>query len=226
LTSGEYVTQMDVWAGHLGTALRPLHHFWLGLKAALGAIVWLAIPTGLLVAFSAPGRTDPVYAVLSFLGGALMIPVAAWLPFLQTHQAVTGRFRSIFDIKAARERIARVPLTWMLSTIVLYVMTLPLHLSKIKLPPADAFLIVTPFFILLTYPARIIVGWAYHRGSQPRQRAWFGLRWGIKTLMVPVLAAYAFILFLTPAVSELGKAAPLENHAFLSPAPRTQWLDR
>jgi hypothetical protein len=114
----------------------------------------------------------------------------------------------------------------MLSTIALYLLTLPLHLSKIKIPPADAFLIVTPFFIVLTYPARLIVAWAYQRGMQPRPAAWFGLRWGVRILMVPVLAAFSFILFLTPAVSELGKAAPLENHAFLSPAPRTPWTDR
>jgi hypothetical protein len=222
ISSGNYATQIDVWAGHLGQTIRPMYHFWLGLKAALGAVLWLAIPTALLVAYSAPGRLTPMYVVLSFAGGILMIPVAAWLPQLQTHQAVTGRFMAIFEVRTARSIIAKVPIRWMLTTLAMFVMTLPLHLSKIKLPPADAFLIVTPFFILLTYPARIFVAWAYHQGMLEKPRAWFGLRWGVKLLMFPALAAYAFFLFLTPAVSELGKAAPLENHAFLSPAPPTR----
>lgn len=203
--------------------VQPVQHFWIGLKAFFGAVIWLIIPTGLLVAYSAPGRTQPVFGLLSVLGVILLIPVAAWLPLLQVHQAVTGRFRSIFNIRAARRVIRHAPIAWALTTILMYVMTFPLYLSKIVLLPADALLIITPVFIVLTYPARILVAWAYHRGTSRPDRASFLIRWPVKLVMIPLLAAYAGFLFLTPFVSELGKAAPLENQAFLSPVPYAQW---
>ncbi len=207
----------------ISRVVRPVHHFRIGLKAFFGAVCWLLIPTGLLVAYSAPGRTNPIFGLLSFLGILLLIPVTAWLPLLQVHQAVTGKFRSIFSISAARRVIRNAPLSWMLTTVLMYAMTFPLYLTKIKLLPADALLVLTPFFILLTYPARILVAWAYHCGMSRERAAWFPFRWGIKLLMIPLLAGYAGFLFLTPFISELGKAAPLENQAFLSPVPYAQW---
>ncbi|MDA1230077.1 MAG: hypothetical protein O2856_04825, partial [Planctomycetota bacterium] len=203
--------------------VRPVQHFWIGLKAYFGAVLWLSIPAGLLVAYSAPGRTNPIFGILSFLGIVLMIPVAAWLPQLQVHQAVTGRFTGIFSIRAARRVIRSTPLIWMLTTVLMYAMTFPLYLTKIKLLPADALLVLTPFFIILTYPVRILVAWTYHRGMQKTQPAWWPYRWTIKLIMIPLLFGYSGFLFLTPFISELGKAAPLENQAFLSPVPYAQW---
>lgn len=203
--------------------VKPVQHFWIGLKAFFGAVIWLLIPTGLLVAYSAPARVSPIFGILSFLGVVLMIPVAAWLPMLQVHQVVTGRFRSIFTVSAARRVIRNAPLSWMLTIVLMYAMTFPLYLTKIKLLPADALLVLTPFFIILTYPARVLVAWAYHRGINQSQPAWFPLRWGARLMMLPLLAGYAIFLFLTPFVSELGKGAPLENQAFLSPVPYAQW---
>ncbi|MEI6540435.1 MAG: hypothetical protein WCO86_13075, partial [Planctomycetota bacterium] len=85
--------------------------------AFVGAVLWLFIPTGLLVAYSAPGRTSPFFGLLSLLGGVLLIPLAAWLPQLQVHQAVTGKFGAIFSVRAARRVIRSTPLCWMLTTV-------------------------------------------------------------------------------------------------------------
>lgn len=203
--------------------LRPIQHFLIGLRAFFGAICWLIIPTSLLVAYSAPDRKQPVFGLLSVLGVLLMIPVAAWLPMLQVQQVVTGKFRDVFSISAVRRIIRNAPMTWMITTLFLYVMTFPLYLGKVRLPPTDALLILTPFFILLTYPARILVAWAWYRGnrqSTPARTLW---RRGIKLLMIPLLAAYGVFLLLTPFVSELGRNAPFENQAFLGPVPYAQW---
>ena len=215
--------EMSEGAEQVLQLVRPVQHFWIGLKAFVGAVVWLIIPAGLLVAYSAPGRTNPIFGILSFLGVILMIPVAAWLPQLQVHQAVTGKFTAIFSVRAARRVIRSTPFAWMLTTILMYVMTFPLYLTKIKLLPADALLVLTPFFIILTYPARVLVAWAYHRGMQQMQHAWWPYRWSIRLIMFPLLFVYSGFLFLTPFISELGKAAPLENQAFLSPVPYAQW---
>lgn len=203
--------------------LRPVQHFLIGLKAFFGAICWLIVPTSLLVAYSAPERKQPVFGLLSVLGVLLLIPVAAWLPMLQVQQVVTGKFRDVFSISAVRRIIRNAPMTWMITTLFLYVMTFPLYLGKVRLPPTDALLILTPFFILLTYPARILVAWAWYRGnrqSTPARTLW---RRGIKLLMIPLLAAYGVFLLLTPLISELGRNAPFENQAFLGPVPYAQW---
>ncbi|MBL8816672.1 MAG: hypothetical protein JNL58_11630 [Planctomyces sp.] len=223
LVSGEYPRTLDQWAGETLTILRPGYHFILGLKGVFGAILWLSIPSALLVAYSAPGRTSPIFGVLSFFGALVMIPVVAWLPSLQIHQAVSGRFAAIFEVGAARKIIRRAPLAWMFTTTLLYAMTLPLYLAKVRLPPADAFLFLTPIFVLLTYPARLAVAWAWHRGSLRMQWAMFPVRLVSRVVMFGVLAIYVGFLFVTPTISELGKAAPLENHAFLSPIPYGQW---
>lgn len=207
--------------------VKPVHHFWLGLKAFFGAVLWLLIPTGLVVAYSSPGRTEPIFGILSFLGVLLLIPVTAWLPQLQVHQAVTGKFRSIFSISAARQVIRNAPFSWMITTILLFVMTFPLYLAKIRLPPADAMWLITPFFIVLTYPTRILVAWAYHRGTfKFEDKANFFLRWGCRLVMLPLLFLHAGFVFFTPAISELGKNAPLEHQAFLGPVPYSQWGKR
>ncbi len=203
--------------------VKPVQHFWIGLNSFIGAVLWLLIPTSLLVVYSAPGRTAPIFGLLSFLGGLLLIPVMAWLPQLQVHQAVTGRFTSIFSIRAARQIVRNAPLSWMVTSVLLYAMTLPLYLAKIKLLPADALLVLTPFFIVLIYPARIMVAWAYHRGMSTSEAAKWPYRWASSLMMLPLLAGYAAFLFATPLISELGKAAPLENQAFLGPVPYAQW---
>lgn len=206
--------------------VKPWQHFWAGLKAFTGAVLWLLIPAGLLVAYSAPGRTAPLFGFASFLGVILMIPVTAWLPLLQVHQAATGRFRAIFDVRTARRIIRHAPVAWMLTTILMYAMTFPLYLAKIRLLPADAMLVLTPFFIILTYPARILVARAYHSGMAKAEPAWRSVHWGIRLIMLPLLMAHAVFLFFTPAISELGRNAPLENQAFLGPVPYAQWQRR
>jgi hypothetical protein len=215
--------EMSVGLEQVLELVRPVHHFLIGLKAFFGAVLWLIIPAGLMVAYSAPNRTSPLFGLLSFLGVLIMIPVTAWLPLLQVHQAVTGKFRSIFKISVARRVIRNAPLSWMLTTVLMYAMTFPLYLAKIRLLPSDAMLLLTPFFIILTYPARILVAWAYHRGMAQDRLAWFPVRWGIRLLMLPLLFAHAGFLFVTPTISELGKNAPLENQAFLGPVPYAQW---
>jgi hypothetical protein len=202
--------------------LQPLKHFVAGLRAFFGAVIWLIIPTSLLVAYSPPDRVKPIFGLLAAVGVVLMIPVVAWLPFLQVQQIVAGRFNAILAVREVRRRIRTAPLAWMISTTLLCLMTLPLYLGKVRLPPADALLILTPVFIVLIYPARLAVAWAWHRGSRLQTARW-PLHVAIRLCMVPLLAVYAIFLLLTPAISELGRNAPFENQAFLGPAPVAQW---
>ncbi|APZ96191.1 hypothetical protein [Fuerstiella marisgermanici] len=218
--SGEYSSNVNLWTERLTNVLRPWHHLKLAVWGAIGALCWLAIPTLLLGALSTQPHEDlGPSAIVTILGAILIIPVAAWLPLLQCHQAVTGRFKAIFEVRKAREIICRVPIRWAVATILLYGLAIPLYLSKVVSWPVDALWLFTPLFIIVIYPTRILMGWVYGTGVQKNLRAPKLIRWPTKVVMVPLIAIYALTLFLLPTISEAGGRAMFENHAFLLPVP-------
>jgi hypothetical protein len=98
-------------------------------------------------------------------------------------------------------------------------LALPLYLSKVALPPRDALVLLTPLFIVSIYPAKVISGWAYHRAVTKEEPARFWWRWTARWLMVPLLAAYVFLLFFTQFIGAQGKGVLFQHHAFLLPVP-------
>ena len=220
IQSGEWTESVNYWSDRLAELFQPWHHFKLALQGTAGALLWLAIPTFLLSVGTAAPRQNPGPGYFaSFAGGIIMIPVAAWLPLLQCHQAATGRFGAIFEIRVAREIIRRVPVRWAISTIILYGLAIPLYLSKIIVPPADATWLFTPLFILIIYPSRILMAWVYGSGLGRKSRTTRLVRWPVKVFMVPMIGFYSLIVFFIPLISEVGTRAMYENHAFLLPIP-------
>ncbi|MEZ6059838.1 MAG: hypothetical protein R3C19_05705 [Planctomycetaceae bacterium] len=219
LRNGDYAASVNVWTNRLLDIFQPWETIKTAVRGAVGAFLWLVIPTALLATSTTPQQNPGPALLATLIGGILLIPVAAWLPLLQAHQAVTGRFSAIFDVRAARQVINRVPLRWLIATTLLYALALPLYFTKIRLPANDAMWLVTPLFVLLTYPTRILMGWVYGTGKRKSGNAWFGIRWTAKLVMIPLLAIYAAMLFATPLISEVGRAAIFENHAFLLPVP-------
>jgi hypothetical protein len=173
LLDGSWKDGVNRWSEWLMSVFRPLEHRFLAIKATVGAVIWLFIPTAMLALSTHPHEDPVVPAVISVIGGILLIPVVSWLPLLQAHQAVTGRLRDIFDVRTVRKIIARVPLHWAIATILLYAAAIPLYLTKVRLLADDAIWLLTPLFILLIYPTRLMFGWVYARGqsrSEPARR--------------------------------------------------------
>ena len=216
---GSWQRGVNSWAEWLLNVFRPLRHLAIAIKATVGAVIWLFIPTAMLALSTRPHQNPIVPALISIAGGMLLIPIASWLPLLQAHQAVTGRFRDIFDVRTVRAIVRRVPIHWAIATILLYAAAIPLYLTKVRLLADDAVWLLTPLFIVLIYPTRLMFGWVYARGQRRTDPAGRLVRWPVNTLMLPALAAYAVILFITPLISEAGRAAIFENHAFLLPIP-------
>jgi hypothetical protein len=98
-------------------------------------------------------------------------------------------------------------------------LALPMYLFKIALPPSDAMWLVTIVFIVSIYPVKVITGWAYHRAVARERRAFFGLRWLTRLVLLPLLTMYVFLLFFTQFIGEHGKRVLFEHHAFLLPSP-------
>jgi hypothetical protein len=219
LRSGDYFATAGGHVRDFVSRLRLRHHFWLGLRGFLGAFLWLLVPT-LMYAAARKSEGGPV--LITMLGGALLVLVFAWAPFLQAHFAAQNRWGAYRDLGTVRDLFRHAPIAWLLAVIVVYVLALPLYLFQIVTPPADAMWGITLVFIASIYPARVVTGWAYHRAARKRRegrRSWFVTRLGVRLLMLPLIASYVFLLFFTQFIGEEGKLTLFHHHAFLLPWP-------
>lgn len=202
------------------TRLRLRHHFWLGLRGFVGALLWLIIPT---VFYAAARQSEGIQILVTFIGGLLLVLVFAWVPFLQAHFAAQNRFGAFRELRTVRELFRHAPFAWLVAVIVVYVLALPLYLFKVALPPSDALWGITLVFIASIYPARVVTGWAYHRAVRRQRegrRSWFLTRLFVRMLlMFPLLAMYVFLLFFSQFIGAEGKAELFQHHAFLLPWP-------
>lgn len=198
--------------------LRLPYYFWLGARGFLGALIWLVIPVGLLI-LAAQVAPDKGGALLSIIGGLLLMLVVMHLPFLQTHFALENRFRALFAVKTVRQMFRRAPIAFWLSLFISLLFALPLYLLKIELPPREIAWLPSLLFVVFIFPARLITGWAISRANRRDEpRHWF-FRWTSRLALVPVVFFYVFFVYLTQYLSWNGALSLLEQHAFMVPAP-------
>ncbi|MBX3441557.1 MAG: hypothetical protein KF774_04060 [Planctomyces sp.] len=199
--------------------LAPGRAAWRGVRGFAVAFVWLAVPTAL---YAALRELEPGQGLITILGGVLLVWALAWVPFLQARFTATEQWSSGFEFRATRELARHAPFAWTFALIGVYVLSLPLYLTKVVLPPADAMWLLTLVFIASILPARVLTGWAYHRAVD-RQRRGLRSRWPARLLarllLLPLLSTYVFVLFFTQYISEHGKRALFEHHALLLPWP-------
>lgn len=202
----------EVWT--CVTEARPWYYYWLGMRGAVGALVWLAIPVTLL----AVGHKVPV---LGFLGFFLLLPVLVILPLLQMQFAAHNRFVKMFDLLGVIRLYLRAPWGATFSLFITLLFALPLYLLKIELVPRDAQMIPALVFIAFIWPARLLTGWVCGRAArQPCRRHWFF--WITGALPVPLfVVVYGFFVWLSQYVSWYGPLSLYEQHAFLLPVPFT-----
>jgi hypothetical protein len=162
----------------------------------------------------------PPAVVVSVLGALGLVWVLWYLPFLQTRFAAENRLWAMFDVAGARSEFQRAPFAYWLALTITLLLAVPLYLLKIEpvLPPELQWLI-TLFFIVFIYPARVLTGWAVSRARRRQKPRLAVARWLARAGAIPVIAFYLFVLFLTQYTSFLGPASLLEHHAFLLPVP-------
>ncbi len=197
--------------------LRLPFYFWLGMRGFTGALVWLILPVGILMA----ATRLPVGGslLLSLPGGLLLLFVAVHLPFLQARLAESGRFKAIFELREVRRQFLRAPLAFWLALLTTLLLAVPLYLLKIELTPQELAWLPSVLFVLFIFPARILTGWAVGRARRrDAPRHWFP-RWVARLGILPVALAYVLVVYFTPYLSWNGVLSLLEQHAFLVPAP-------
>ena len=219
LRGGAYWTRAGELVNEFLEPLKFGRHWWLGVRGFGIAFMWLFIPSALL---SALRRLEPGPGLLTVTGGLLLVWVFTWIPFLQARFAAEQQVRAGLQLKAVKELWRHAPIAWLFVCIVIYVMSLPLYLFKVALPPADAIWFVTLIFIASILPSRILTGWAYKRAVRKQaegRRSHFLVRFGCRSLLLPLIAFYVFVLFFTQFIDQHGKQALFEHHAFLLPWP-------
>ncbi|MGB3121037.1 MAG: hypothetical protein WBE58_19600, partial [Verrucomicrobiales bacterium] len=140
------------------------------------------------------------------------------LPFLQTHFAREGRFRAFFEWGAVRNRFRRAPFAFWIALTMTLALALPLYLFKVELTPEAIAWLPGLVFIVLGFVARLLVGWAYGRSLRREKPSHFVWRWLNRIALIPILAVYVFVVYLTQYISWNGARGLLEQHAFLVPA--------
>ncbi|WP_417384467.1 DUF4013 domain-containing protein [Gimesia sp.] len=219
IRAGGYLDRAATHVGEFFSSLKLGKNFSLGLRGFLGALLWLIIPSAMFAAASSPEGGQGGAVAVTLLGGLSLVIVLGWLPILQAHFAAENRFRAMFELKTARRKFKRTPLLWMLSLIIVYVLSLPLYLFKVAALPRDAIWGITLIFVATIYPTKILLGWVYYRASSKTKNAWFGWRWLSRTMILPLLAVYVFILFFTQFIGVHGNRVLMEHHLFLLPVP-------
>jgi hypothetical protein len=218
--AGDCWSHIDREWSVLLAVLRPIHHFRLGLGGFLGTWVWLVLPTALFGAGWYSGSTW--YKVLTLASGACLIPVLAWAPFLQVRMAVEDRWTAIFEVRAIRKLFRHAPLSWLFAIALLYALSIPLFLYSLHLRLRVPFHLeiwwdLALVSIVCTLPARIALGWAYHRATlkRPASGWWVGT---IRVLLGGALGLYVWLLFYAPATHEF-RPWQLQYHALVLPVP-------
>lgn len=198
--------------------LRLPYYFWLGTRGFFGAFAWLLVPVGLLI-IAAQIPPEKGGALLSFVGGLILMLVVLHLPFLQTNFALQNRFMAHFAVGDVRRMFKRAPVAFWLSLFITLLFALPLYLLKIELPPRDVAWLPSLLFVIFIFPARLLTGWAVARANHREQpRHWF-FRWTSRLALFPVVFFYVFFVYLTQYLSWNGSLSLLEQHAFMMPTP-------
>ena len=212
---GLYTEARDrLWNTVVG--LRLPYYFWLGVRGFFGAFLWLAIPLLLL----GLGHRAPAVGIL---GGLMLAAVVLYVPFLQVRFARDNRLRAFREFKQVRGAFRRAPLAFALALWVHLLFAIPLYILKIELIPRDLVFLEGLMFLLFIFPARLLGGWAYARGVRRAVPRFWMLRWLGRFAVIPIVAAYVFVVFLSQHLGWQGVGSLYEQHAFLLPVPFVTW---
>jgi hypothetical protein len=196
---------------------------WLGFMASIGAVVWLALPSS-FIAIGLIGSGNAGTGLIGLIGAFWMWWVLLNLPFLQIQMAREGRFLSVFDVRSARKAFQRAPWSLCLATWATFVLAVPLYLLRIELIPAELFWILSFFFVVLMFPAKLCVGWAlrrskFHNPSNPQSVVHWFWRYCAWLPQIAVVLVYLGVLYLAKFALWEGTASIYLQHAFLPPVP-------
>ncbi len=196
--------------------------WWLGARATAGALLWTALPVTMMIIgqrVSAPG-----VGLIGLIGALLMMGVFLYLPFLQIQLAITNRFLAMFDVVKVRKEFRFAPLAYALGLMALGLLSIPLYLLRIEMPPRELQWMISLVFVLFSLPCKLVLGVAIGYGLrrrailQGKPRHWT-FRWTGRLLGVASALIYVGALYFGQLIANQGALGMYFQHAFLTPAP-------
>jgi hypothetical protein len=236
---GNYWRDADRAIREFLAAFQFANLFRLGLIGYIAVYFWLVVPTLLFTMLD--DVTSRGQLMVFVIGCVTVALTLTWLPLMLAHVAAEARVGAMLELTTVLRVAGRTPFRWALATAILLACSvLPLlytALFKIRIPPHDARWDLMLVFLLTAIPARIFIGWVYHRARQqppPLTTAGIptagiptaacGWPWRIwQTLNASALGVgvgyYVYFLYLAQTGGELGQRAVWQYHALLQPLP-------
>lgn len=204
------------------TSLQLPKLFWLGVRGAIGTLIWL-IPAMIIIAAFRNGTTGLAGVVgfvsLVFLGISLL-----YLPMLQAHFAAENRLSALFEVRTIRRDFRRAPWAWLMAMVIgLVLMPIPLYLLKIEATQSEVMWAPCLIFVAFILPARVAEGLALRRARRRPEPTgkWAAFsRWTVRLMMMPaVVAVYLLFVYVSQYTSWDGLDTWVQQHAILIPVP-------
>ena len=205
-----------LWNGTAGLQIPRLA--WLGFRAWLGALIWLAIPAAMVVigmqSYHQPGRV-----VIGVIGVFAMWWILLHLPFLQIQMAQENRLRSMFRLSTVRQSFRKAPWMFFIGSLLTLALAIPLYLLRIEVIPKELMWLPCLVFVVLTLPAKLCVGLAMRRGQRDIPKRWLFNRYTAWFFQLAIVPIYILFLYLGSIASWDGPLVVFLQHAFLMPVP-------
>lgn len=201
--------------------LQAPKYFWLGLRCAVGTLIWLS-PSFVIIAVFRNGETGLAglvgFAALLMLGLGML-----YLPMLQAHFAAENRLRALFAVRTIRQNFRRAPWAWFAGmTVCLVITPIPLYLLKIEPTLKEVMWAPCLIFVAFILPARMATGLALRRAKRMPEPVglWKKLSRNLIRLMMPVvLSIYLLFVYGSQYTSWDGLTTWVQQHAIFIPVP-------
>lgn len=207
----------QLWAEAAGLKLPSL--WWLGTRAFISGLCWLALPATLMAIGLRGEERTPVQAFLGFSGAILMMLITMYLPFLQMNLAIENRFRAGFELRKVRRQYSNAPWSFLWANFLTLGLALPLYLLRIEATPDEYVWLLSLFFVLFTLPGRWFSGFAIYRSQKTGQKHGWYSRFPAYIIQWAYVPIYLGFIYLSLLVVWDGIASVFFQHAFLIPLP-------
>ena len=196
-------------------------YFWLGLRGAIGTLVWLS-PAFVIIAAFRNGETGLAglvgFAALILLGLGML-----YLPMLQVHFAAENRMAALFEVRTIRRDFRRAPWSWFTAMMIALVITpSPLYLLKIAATPQEVMWAPCLVFVAFILPARMATGLALRRARKRPEPTglWAKISRNLIRLIMPfVVGVYLLFVYVSQYTSWDGLLTWVQQHAIQIPVP-------
>lgn len=197
--------------------------WWLGLRAAVGALLWITLPVSMMIIGQRAEDFGPA-GLVGLLGAICMTLVMLYLPFLQVQMAMTNRFSAIFGLRSVRARFRYAPWAHAFALFFLCLSSIPLYLLRIEATPEELIWAPALVFVVFMLPAKIFLGACMGYADRRQSRAealpaHWSLRWTASMLSLASVLVYVGALYVAQLIAGQGAFVMYFQHAFLVPAP-------